>query len=67
MGSGEVHLGGIEGFRGFAKSRLAKFHGVSQQTFYLHLKEREFRLNHRHEEVYEILLESCEKLPLNLS
>jgi len=63
----EAHINGIEGFWGYAKSRLAKFHGMNRHTFYLHLKECEFRFNHRHEEVYEILLDSCEKLPLNLS
>jgi len=64
---GEAHINGIEGFWGYAKSRLAKFRGMSKRTFYLHLKECEFRFNHRREEVYEILLKSCEKLPLKLS
>ena len=66
-GRGEAHINGIEGFWGFAKSRLAKFRGMSRQTFYLHLKECEFRFNHRHEEVYEILLKSCRKRPIKLS
>lgn len=39
------HINGIEGFWGFAKSRLAKFKGMKQSTFYLHLKECEFRFN----------------------
>ncbi|MDD9875582.1 MAG: transposase [Gammaproteobacteria bacterium] len=60
---GAAHINGIEGFWGFAKSRLAKFRGMSKHTFYLHLKECEFRFNHRHDEVYEILLESCRKRP----
>jgi len=30
---GEAHLGGIEGFRGYAKSRLAKFRGMSKTHF----------------------------------
>lgn len=61
------HLGGIEDFWGFAKSRLAKSRGMSRQTFYLHLKECEFRFNYRREEVCEILLESCRKKPIKLS
>jgi len=64
---GEAHINGIEGFWGYAKSRLAKFRGMRQRTFYLHLKECEFRFNHRHEKMHEILLESCEELPLNPS
>jgi len=64
---GEAHINGIEGFWGYAKSRLAKFRGMNKHTFYLHLKECEFRFNHRHDQVYEIMLDSCEKLPLNLS
>jgi len=31
-GRGEAHLGGIEGFRGYAKSRLAKFRGMSKNA-----------------------------------
>jgi len=63
----EAHINGIEGFWGYAKSRLAKFRGMSKHTFYLHLKECEFRFNHRHEKMYEILLDSCRKMPIKLS
>ena len=42
-----THINGIENFWGFSKQRLAKFHGLSRQTFYLHLKECEFRYNNR--------------------
>ena len=41
------HINGIENFWGIAKMRLAKFRGLSKSTFYLHLKECEFRFNHR--------------------
>ncbi len=64
---GHVHINGIEGFWGYAKSRLAKFRGMNRQTFYLHLKECEFRFNHRHDTIYQILLKSCRKDPLKLS
>ena len=53
---GKSHINGIENFWGLAKVRLAKFRGVHQQTFYLHLKECEFRFNHRHDDLYPILL-----------
>lgn len=42
-----THVNGIENFWSFAKRRLAKFNGVSRKTFLLHLKETEFRYNHR--------------------
>ena len=40
---------------------------MSRKTFDLHLKEYEFRFNHRHDEVYEILLKSCREKPIKLS
>lgn len=42
-----THVNGIENFWSFAKRRLAKFNGVSRKTFLLHLKECEFRYNHK--------------------
>ena len=53
---GTVHINGIEGFWGLAKTRLVKFKGMSPSTFYLHLKECEFRFNHRDEDLYHLLL-----------
>ena len=41
------HVNGIENFWSFAKRRLAKFNGISRTTFLLHLKECEFRANHK--------------------
>jgi transposase len=51
-----THVNGIENFWSFAKRRLAKFNGVSRKTFLLHLKECEFRYNHKHD-ILKILLE----------
>lgn len=53
---GDVHINGIEGFWGYAKVRLVKFRGLSKNTFYLHLKECEFRFNYRNHDLYEMLL-----------
>ena len=53
---GNAHINGIEGFWGIAKTRLVKFKGVSRSTFYLHLKECEFRFNHRDEDLYQLLM-----------
>lgn len=44
-----THVNGIENFWSFSKRRLAKFNGVSRKTFLLHLKECEFRYNHKYD------------------
>lgn len=62
---GGVHINGIEGFWGIAKVRLAKFRGMSPSTFYLHLKETEFRFNHRRDNIYKIVLKLIRQNPLN--
>jgi len=53
---GDIHINGIEGFWGYAKVRLVKFRGLSKNTFYLHLKECEFRFNYRDHDLYKMLL-----------
>lgn len=50
------HINGIEGFWGYAKTRLVKYKGMNKNTFYLHLKECEFRFNNRKDNIYKILL-----------
>ncbi len=44
---GKSHVNGIESFWAFTKRRLAKFNGLKNEKFILHLKESEFRWNHR--------------------
>ncbi len=61
---GKNHINGIESFWSFAKRRLLKFHGVPQATFYLHLKECEFRFNCRDQNLYAMLLKMCREKPL---
>jgi transposase len=55
------HVNGIENFWSFSKRRLAKFNGVSRKKFLLHLKECEFRYNHKHDilKLLEKLLTVC--------
>ncbi|OPL18638.1 MAG: hypothetical protein AVO35_04710 [Candidatus Aegiribacteria sp. MLS_C] len=53
---GRVYINGLEGFWSFAKERLIKHHGVSHKNFPLYLKEQEFRYNHRHEDLFPILV-----------
>ena len=61
---GCVHVNGIESFWSYAKRRLVQFNGVPRHTFYLHLKETEFRFNHRHGNLYLALLSLLRKNPL---
>ena len=62
---GRTHINGIEGFWGFAKSRLTRFRGMNKHTFYLHLKECEFRFNLRQQDLYPVILKLCRERPLN--
>lgn len=61
---GSVHVNGIESFWSYAKRRLVQFNGVPRHTFYLHLKETEFRFNHRHSSLYKALLSLLRNNPL---
>jgi transposase-like protein len=61
---GSKHVNGIESFWSFAKHRLVKFNGVKKSKFELHLKETEFRFNHRHENLYLALLKLLRENPL---
>jgi transposase-like protein len=44
---GKNHVNGIESFWSFAKNRLSKFNGFTDDKFILHLKECEYRFNNR--------------------
>ena len=61
------HINGIENFWGLAKVRLSKFRGMNKETFYLHLKECEFRFNHRKENLYKLILKLVKNKPLKVS
>ncbi|MEJ7576247.1 MAG: IS1595 family transposase [Pyrinomonadaceae bacterium] len=60
----QSHINGIESFWSFSKRRLQKFNGVPAQTFSLHLKECEWRFNHRHGNLYLELLRLLRLHPL---
>jgi transposase len=64
---GKSHINGIESFWSYAKMRLAKFRGLDKKNFNLHLKECEFRFNHRGEDLYKLLLQIFRNEPLKLS
>jgi transposase len=57
----------VDNFWGSTKMRLQKFRGMSKSTFFLHLKETEFRFNHRNEDLYSLLLDMLRNEPLKLS
>ena len=63
--NGRTHINGIEGFWGYAKSRLVRFRGMSPGTFNLHLKECEFRFNQRGQDLYPVILKILRNRPLN--
>ncbi len=60
----DSNINGIESFWSFAKRRLQKFNGLNKNTFNLHLKECEYRFNHREENLYRTLLTLLKKYPL---
>jgi len=62
MDNSPIH--GIESFWGYAKTRLARFRGIHKSTFYLHLKECEFRFNNRKNNLYLLLLKIIRDNPL---
>lgn len=64
LASDDRHANDIESFWRFAKRRLTKFNGVPEHTFYLHLKETEFRFNHRHDNLYLEILKLLRLNPL---
>lgn len=42
-----AHINSIESFWSFAKRRITKFNGIARTTLPLHIKECEYRFNHR--------------------
>jgi transposase-like protein len=59
------HINGIESFWGYAKTRLTRYRGLHPDTFLFHLKECEFRFNHRGQDLYRVLLTLCRRRPLS--
>ena len=58
---GKVHVNGLEGFWSYAKGKFLKHHGVSPAKFPLYLFEWQFRYNHRHENLFDLLLDNSLK------
>jgi transposase len=64
---GSNHINGIESFWSFSKRRMQKFNGLREEKFFLHLKECEFRFNHRHDDLYHILMRLLRTRPLGVT
>ena len=62
---GKNHVNGIESFWSFAKHRLLKLRSIRKEKFLTHLKECEWRWNHRHRKIYPILLKHLRQYPLS--
>ncbi len=54
----------VETFWIGAKDRLSRFRGIRRKAFALHLKECEFRFNHRSEDIYKLLLRIVRNNPI---
>ena len=53
---GKNHVNGIESFWAFAKRRMSKFNGLTDDKFVLHLKECEYRWNIRGYDMHQNML-----------
>ena len=62
---GKNHVNGIESFWSYAKFRFLKLRGVRKDRFLLHLKECEWRFNHRRAKLYPLLLSLLRQNPLS--
>ena len=62
---GKNHVNGIESFWSYAKFRFLKLRGVRIYRFLLHLKECEWRFNHRRSILYPLLLSILRSNPLS--
>ncbi|SHE61054.1 transposase [Fodinibius roseus] len=60
----QAKINRIDGFWGYAKTRMEKFKGIHSHTYFLHLKESEFRYNNDQEELYHLILKIIRKHPL---
>ena len=54
----------IESFGHFLRSRLTKFKGLRREKFFYHLKESEYRYNHRNDDLNALLLGMLGETPI---
>jgi transposase-like protein len=58
------HINGVESFWSYAKLRLSKLRGVRREHFYDHLKETEWRFNHRRDNLFKLVIINLGSSPL---
>lgn len=58
----KIHINGIEGFWGYMKERLLKYHGVKRGNLIDYVKEIEFRFNHRKLSTDELMIKTTQIL-----
>lgn len=61
---GKNHINGIESFWSYTKRRLRKFNGIRKDKFLFHLKESEYRWNHRDGKMFKELISELRRNPL---
>ena len=61
---GQGKIDDLENFWSLSKNRLAKFRGINKNNFILHLKECEFRYNHRKDNLYKLILKILRENPI---
>ena len=54
----------IESFGHFLRLRLTKFKGLRREKFFFHLKESEYRYNHRKDDLNALLLGMLGETPI---
>ena len=59
-----VNTNKIESYWSWAKLRLGKFKGLLEDSYEIHLKECEWRFNHRQHDIYMFLLGSFRAYPI---
>lgn len=64
---GRNHLNSIEGFWSYAKHWLYHYRGVPKKFFHLYLGEISFRFNHRHEDLFPLILDILQDTNLDIS
>ena len=55
----------IESYWAWTKLRLSKFKGIRYDKYYVHLKECEWRFNHRQDDIYRLLLRMFRDIPIS--
>ena len=61
---GKSYINGLESFWSYKKRRLSQFNVLSSHTFFLQMKESEFRFNNREKDLYQFLIRKLREKPL---